>query len=291
VTRIAHLSDLHFDRVDPVIVAALREEINADPPDLVVISGDLTQRAHKEEYRSAGAFLRSLDAPVLAVPGNHDITYIHLLQRFVDPYQRWRRYVSREIEPVWRNDEVAVIGLNTARSFSPGFDWSKGRFGHAQLRRLRQRAEALPKELTRIVVAHHPLYAPEAEPDLDTVGRADQALECFRGLGVRLVLSGHLHRGYVHFVEDVEGAPRLTVVQASTATSTRLRGEPNAYHRLDVSKDGAIELEVRAWDGRQWRVVEKREQGARPSAAAKAPHAAPEVTEVALREKAPAGLG
>ncbi|MFC7051445.1 metallophosphoesterase family protein [Hansschlegelia quercus] len=291
MTRIAHLSDLHFDRVDPVIVAALREEINADPPDLVVVSGDLTQRAHKEEYRSAGAFLRSLDAPVLAVPGNHDITYIHLLQRFVDPYQRWRRFVSREIEPVWRDDEVAVIGLNTARSFTPGFDWSKGRFGHTQLRRLRQRAEALPKELTRIVVAHHPLFAPEAEPDLDIVGRADQALECFRGLGVRLVLSGHLHRGYVHLVEHVEGAPQLTVVQASTATSTRLRGEPNAYHRLDVSKDGAIELEVRAWDGRQWRVVEKREQGARRNGFDKAPYSAPEVTEVALREKAPAGLG
>lgn len=291
MTRIVHLSDLHFDRVDPAIVAALRDEINADPPDLVAISGDLTQRAHQNEYQSAGAFLRSLDAPVLAVPGNHDITYIHLMQRFVDPFRRWRRYIAREIEPVWSDDTVAVIGLNTARRFTPGLDWSKGRFGHAQLRRLRQRATTFPDHLFRIVVAHHPLYAPEAEPDLDIAGRADEALACFRELKVGLVLSGHLHRGYVHAEQHVEGAPQLTIVQASTATSTRLRGEPNAYHRLTVEKDGAVMVEVRAWDGHRWRAVDKRAQGAALSAPAKAPYAAPEVTEVAIREKAPAGLG
>lgn len=291
MTRLVHLSDLHFDRVDPAIVSALRKDINADPPDLVVVSGDLTQRAHQEEYRAAGAFLRSLDAPVLAVPGNHDISYIHLLQRFVDPYARWRRFIHREIEPVWSDDSVAVIGLNTARSFTPGLDWSKGRFGHTQLRRLRQRAEALPAGLTRIVVAHHPLYAPENEPDLGIVGRADKALDCFRSLGVRLVLAGHLHRSYVHRVEDIPGAGGMTVLQASTATSTRLRGEPNAYHRLVVDKAGAVEIELRAWDGAQWRAIETREQGARKTAAEKAAYAAPEVSEVATRDNAPAGLG
>jgi 3',5'-cyclic AMP phosphodiesterase CpdA len=291
MTRIVHLSDLHFDRVDPKIVDALRDEINGDPPDLVAISGDLTQHAHRHEYRSAGAFLRSLNAPVLAVPGNHDITYIDLVQRFVDPYRRWRRYISREIEPTWRDGTVAVVGVNTARRMALGFDWSKGRFGLGQLRRLKRRLEAMPKELFRIVVAHHPLHAPDSAPNLDIVGRADEALDCFHAEGVGLVLAGHLHRGYIHAHEiRREGAPRLLVVQASTATSTRLRGEPNAYHRIEVGPDGEVSLEVRAWDGHQWREVAPREQGATPPLGA-SPFHAPEVTEIAGREKAPAGLG
>lgn len=291
MTRLVHMSDIHFDRVDPVVVAALRAEINADPPDLVIVSGDLTQHAYRHEYQAAGAFLRSLDAPVLAVPGNHDITYIHLAQRFLDPFRRWRRFISREIEPTWTDDTVAVVGLNTARRMAIGFDWSKGRFGLRQLYRLTKRLEALPKNLFRIIVAHHPLHAPESAPGLDIVGRADEALACFQKNGVGLVLAGHLHRGYVHAHEIArEGAPPLLVIQAATATSTRLRGEPNSYHRITVDKAHKVTLEVRAWDGRRWHEIASREQGARKPQGA-LPFHRPEVEEIAGRENAPAGLG
>ncbi|MGA0530494.1 metallophosphoesterase family protein [Hansschlegelia sp. KR7-227] len=296
MTRIVHLSDLHFDRVDPVIVNALRDEINADPPDLVAVSGDLTQRAHRHEYRAGAEFLRSLDAPVLAVPGNHDISYIHLLQRFADPFRRWRRYVSRELEPTWTDDTVAVLGLNTARRAALALDWSNGRFGLRQLVRFRKRCETLPPHLFRIVVAHHALHPPDAEPDLDVVGRSEIALDVFRREGVGLVLAGHHHRGYITGHEAArEEAPHLLVVQASTATSTRLRGEPNAYHRIEIDKSGAVEIEIRAWDGRQWRAIAAREQGAQrpppPPPAEALPFRKPTVTEVAHRDSAPAGLG
>lgn len=295
MTRIVHLSDLHFDRVDPVIVDALREEINSDPPDLVAVSGDLTQRAHRHEYRRAGEFLRSLKAPVLAVPGNHDISYIHLIQRFADPFRRWRRYVSRELEPTWRDDTVVVFGLNTARRAALALDWSNGRFGLRQLVRFRKRCETTPDNLVKIVVAHHALHPPEAEPDLDIVGRAEIALDTFRKLGVRLVLGGHHHRGYLHGHEPVaESQDSLLVAQVSTATSTRLRGEPNAYHLIEVDRSGGLAIAVRAWDGHQWREVAAREQGAklaRSPAKSREPFVQPRVAELVGRDNAPAGLG
>lgn len=297
MTRIVHLSDLHFDRVDPVIVEALRDEINGDPPDLVAVSGDLTQRAHRHEYRRAGEFLRSLNAPVLAVPGNHDISYIHLVQRFLDPFRRWRRYVSRELEPTWCDDTVAVLGLNTARRMALSFDWSNGRFGMGQLMRFRRRCETLPQNLIRIVVAHHPLHPPDTEPELDIVGRAEAALDTFKRLGVKMVLAGHHHRGYMHGHEPaIERSHGLLVVQASTATSTRLRGEPNAYHRIEIDKSGHAAISVRAWDGRLWREIAAREQGAKrpdspPPPPPREPFAQPMVAEMANRGNAPAGLG
>ncbi|HVI28901.1 metallophosphoesterase [Hansschlegelia sp.] len=284
MTRIVHLSDLHFDRVDRRVVDALRDEINADPPDLIAVSGDLTQRAYRHEYRSSGAFLRSLNAPVLAVPGNHDITYLNMLERFLDPYRRWRRFVSRDIEPIWRDETVAVVGLNTARRFTLGFDWSKGRYGVGQLRKFRKRVQELPPNLFRIVVAHHPLHPPETEPELAIVGRAERALACFQKLRIGLVLSGHLHRDYVHTHSvEADDETRMVIVQASTATSTRLRGEPNAYHRLTIDPSGEVVIEVRAWDGERWREAPAREQGARlrlpsveaPSVAAEAEEPTP----------------
>ena len=115
VTRIAHITDLHFGAEDPPVVAALLEELNADPPDLVAISGDLTQGARIGEFHAARAFIDRLRAPSLAVPGNHDISPYNLVERFTDPYARWHRIISLETSPVWSNGRVAVLGLNSAR--------------------------------------------------------------------------------------------------------------------------------------------------------------------------------
>ena len=127
------------------------------------------------------------------------------------------------------------------------------------------------------------------------MGRAEIALDTFHKLGVRLVLGGHHHRGYLHGHEpaaDLHGS--LLVAQASTATSTRLRGEPNAYHLIEVDRSGALAIAVRAWDGRQWREVTAREQGARlarPLRPKREPFVQPRVAELASRDNAPAGLG
>ena len=115
---IIHLSDLHFGRVDQTLLGPLRDLIHSIAPNVVVISGDLTQRAKSEQFEEARAFLDTLPGPQIVVPGNHDISLYNVFRRFVKPLARYKRYITDELEPVFIDDEIAVVGVNTARSLT-----------------------------------------------------------------------------------------------------------------------------------------------------------------------------
>ena len=143
---LVHLSDLHFGRVDQALLGPLRELVERIAADVVVISGDLTQRAKVEEFEEARAFLDSLPGPQIIVPGNHDISLYNVFRRFMRPLARYKRYITDELEPVFIDDEIAVVGVNTARSLTI----KDGRISHEQVAGLRARLAGLPPQVTRI---------------------------------------------------------------------------------------------------------------------------------------------
>jgi 3',5'-cyclic AMP phosphodiesterase CpdA len=250
---VAHLSDLHFGRTDASVVAGLLDDLHAEQPDLIVISGDFTQGARSREFRAAYRFLRRLPAPVLSVPGNHDVPAADLLLRFLAPFARYRHWISDDLCPFIETDEAAVLGLNTARRARLGLNWAEGSISHAQIDLVQRRFDAVDPAKLRILVAHHPFVAPPTAPYTTVARRSDRALPIFVDVGIDLLLAGHLHRGWsVKAAAHIEHA--LLVVQAATATSTRLREEPNSYNVLLLEKE-RIGVRVRAWHGDRFEAV------------------------------------
>src|SRR6266540_2867345 len=132
---IVHLSDIHFGRINEEVIAPLIETVKKINPDLVAVSGDLTQRARSHQFREARAFLESLPTPQIVVPGNHDVPLHNVFARFMQPLRKYRRYITDDLRPFYYDDEIAVLGVNTARSLTmkghwlaePAWRWSNWR--------------------------------------------------------------------------------------------------------------------------------------------------------------------
>ncbi len=248
---IAHISDLHFDRVDPDVVEALVRELHSQSPFLTVISGDFTQRGRAGQFKRAAAFLARLPQPQFCIPGNHDIPLFNLVRRFLFPLRRYRKYINSNLRPVFRDAEFLVIGINSARSFAFSWNgfWKDGRISASQLLDIGQQADVEPG-LFKIIVTHHPFIPPPRERIHGIIYGAAHALEEMEKHHIDMLLAGHLHMGYAGDVRiHYEAVTRsILSVQAGTATSTRRRGEPNAYNLITINPDH-VNLQVRKWDG------------------------------------------
>lgn len=245
---LAHISDLHFGRIDHRVVEGLLTDLIATKPDLIVISGDLVQRARARHFGEARAFLERLPFPYLVVPGNHDIPVYNILRRFTDPFGNYKRYITRDLSPFHIDSEIAVLGINTARSVI--FDFSEGRMNKAQIQRVREVFCELPGHVFKVLFTHHPFLPPPDDPKTKLVGRHKLALPALETCGVDLLLAGHLHRAYSGDImsHHTQVARSILVAQASTATSTRLRDEANAYNLISIAPP-TVTFEVRSWEG------------------------------------------
>jgi 3',5'-cyclic AMP phosphodiesterase CpdA len=243
---LAHISDLHFGTEDPAIAEELRQELHRLAPTLLVISGDLTQRARLRQFASATEYLQQLPQPQLLVPGNHDIPLFDLIRRFLAPLGRYRRWIHHESDPCFHHPDVSVLGLNTARSLT----WKSGRISFEQMKLVQSTFASTPPQALRVVVTHHPFLPPpeKAQGSVKLVGRAPEALQILTTSRIDLLLAGHLHHGFTGDVRTQQPTTRhsIVVAQAGTAISRRLRQQTNAYNVISLQRD-RMTIVIRAW--------------------------------------------
>lgn len=233
--RVLHLSDLHYGKDRADLEEPLLEVVDRLAPDLVAISGDFTQRARRSQFAEARAFLERLTVPWLAVPGNHDTPLDNLWVRLMKPWKRYRAAIHDELEPVYQDEHMVVVGVNTVNRFA----WQRGKLSN---RRVARACQAFGDDdgRARIVMLHHPLqHGPEVEKRL--MRGADEALKAFAECGAQVVLSGHLHNTVI---APFRAWPQLLFVQAGTSLSSRVRGEVNTFNLLEVSAEA---VSVESW--------------------------------------------
>jgi len=242
---LVHLSDLHFGRVDQTLIGPLTASVAQIAPDVLVVSGDLTQRARSAEFIAARAFLDTLPTPQIIVPGNHDISLYNLYSRFLRPLAKYTRYITADLQPFYLDDEIAVAGVNTARSLTI----KNGRINDDQIQQVHARFDKIPSSVVKVVVTHHPFDLPNHYARHELVDRAPTALETFAACGADLLLAGHLHATHASTTDanyPIAGFSALAV-QAGTATSTRGRGEANSFNAIRV-ENLQIVIERYSWD-------------------------------------------
>jgi 3',5'-cyclic AMP phosphodiesterase CpdA len=247
VRTILHISDVHFGPPHlPRLAEGVLELAAERHPSLVVVSGDLTQRALPEQFRQARAFVDRFAAPVLAVPGNHDVPFHkpphRLWMRFLAPFRQYRRHFSPELEPIYRDDEMIVVGINTA------FGWTL-KDGRIKLRRLLELGELLagvPEPVFKVVVAHHHLIPPPNFGSQRVLTNAYEAIDLFSSVGVDLILSGHQHQSYIGNSEEFypKGRPPVVLLHSGTTTSNRGRGSERDKNTCNWIEIGARSLIV-----------------------------------------------
>ncbi|MBA3769690.1 MAG: metallophosphoesterase [Blastocatellia bacterium] len=230
--KIVHISDIHFGTADLGIARAAVKKINALSPDVVVCSGDLTQRAKSVEFKAAREFLDALPTPQIVIPGNHDVPLWNVFDRFFRPLNKYKKFISSDLSPEHIDEEVAIVGVNTARSSTI----KGGRINEEQIAEIRGKLCALDNDILKIVVTHHPFDLPEGADEDDIVGRADKAMPLIAQCGGDVFLAGHLH---VSNIETTSKRYRLDdghlalIIQAGTATSVRVRGEVNSFNLIE----------------------------------------------------------
>ena len=247
MSTLLHMSDPHFGTERPAAVEALLRLAEQQQPDLVVLSGDITQRARRRQFAAARRFVEQLDRPLLAIPGNHDIPLFNLLVRWLAPFSGYRRCFGDDLEPIVDRDDLLVIGVNTARPERH----EDGEVDTRQVDRVAIRlAKATPGQL-RIVVTHQPIHVTEGADRKNLLIGGEHAARRWATAGADLILGGHIHLPFVRPLREryADLDRDVWVVQAGTALSERVREGGNNSVFL-IRHDASTRCQVEQWDHR-----------------------------------------
>lgn len=245
MTLLLQVSDAHFGTERPAVVEALVELSRELAPDLLILSGDLTQRARTAQFEAAAAFVRRLAVPrVLAIPGNHDIPLFDLFARFSDPYARYRRAFGEDLEPTFSASDCLVLGVKTTRRYRH----VDGEISAEQRSRVaRKLQEASPQQL-RVLVLHQPLAVPRASERHNVVHGAADAIRTWSEAGADVILAGHIHLPFVMPLREGGGMNRpVWAVNAGTAVSSRIRNDAGNSVNVLRASESARACNVEHW--------------------------------------------
>jgi 3',5'-cyclic AMP phosphodiesterase CpdA len=239
--RLFHVSDLHFGREDKEALAWFKRAVEEERPDAVICTGDLTQRAKREEFAAASAYLEAMPVPVTVEPGNHDLPYYNPFERFVRPYRRYGR-LEKLIERPLDIKNVLIVPLKTTARAQWRHNWSWGVVGRKALAKSLALLESVGSDHVKLVACHHPLVDKEGLHSSGKTIRGREALEALAGAGADAVLSGHVHDP---FVMEMEVGGRLVRKIGAGTLSERVRDSLPSFNELRISAQGEIEVEHR----------------------------------------------
>ena len=244
MTVLLQISDPHFGTEVPAVVQALADLAQEQAPQVVVWSGDITQRSRRAQWQAASRFAARLAAAhTLAIPGNHDIALFNLAERAIAPYASFRRSFGAELEPVLALPDLLVQGVNTTRPWRH----KHGQVSDAQIERVARRLGDAEARQWRVIVTHQPVHVTRAEDHVNLLRGHERAIERWAAAGADIVLGGHIHLPFVRELATRQG--RLFAVQAGTALSHRVRhGSPNSVNLLRFMAPRPSGCRIERWD-------------------------------------------
>jgi 3',5'-cyclic AMP phosphodiesterase CpdA len=226
--RIVHISDLHFGMHEPAIIESFIEDFSLLKPEIIIISGDLTQRARTEQFQRLSEFLQRLTVPLLIVPGNHDIPLDNPFMRFLNPFKRFKTYVSSELEASFENDEVNILGVNSVTPYKV----KDGVLSKKILTQISNHFSSSPTKLNILFFHHNLKYFSGMHHPLNN---ATEFLNYLKESPIHMVCTGHLHYSNVILIDKKQDA-QCALLHAGSLCCQRTRDKNNSFYFIETKQ-------------------------------------------------------